>query len=735
MEKDKNNRLDELFNQAKNEPSKVSFDEIKGQFIRSTVGTESVSTASKLFQINHLKIIAMISTLSIIVAGAFMFVNNTAEEPIEEVGSIKETSVKELVITETKHVEVVNTHLKKVKPIPANLKKSYPSEQKIALNINTVPKDSLKKALKSQVISKRNQEILDTAYRFPNLGYEDITANQRQKIKMFGKVKRLKNKRAIGFDQPHPNGFVIIPNGTYKRNDESISVQPFYMKQTEVTNLEYRTFLFDLLIQGRKSEFLIAKPDQKMWVKEYPKAFNKPMQDNYFSHPAYNEYPAVGMSREGAEMYCQWFKEELIKVSHGDQMNDVRIPTNYEWEWAASGGGENLYGWDKIQKRQNSLGCFLGNFKYEPKDDTIPFIGCDIKTTTAFTTSGLVLGTEQFVVKINSYNPNKFGLYCMSGNVAEMVYYNNYALPGTRGGSWSSIGQELQIVEGKDRFKGQTTPSVNIGFRPVLSFMGRSKKVKYAEDITIIPPGTKKIDHNFFIDKTEVSNAAWREYLNWIKNTKGVSSLEYLNAFPDSLVWRTKSGFNEPYIKFYLNHPAYDLYPVVGVSYEQAVAFCKWRTDRVKEYFEILKQKNKKSIYPKSFEYRLPTKEEWERVSKVGNSLKTIKKLEGAKYSEMNTSNLKRGKGDNIGEAGNLNDNADITAPVLSYWPNKFGLYNLIGNVAEMTSEKGLAKGGAWIHQDKEVSVGKDFVYTGPTNWLGFRCVFVVKDPELMQNK
>ena len=72
MEQDKNNRLDELFNQAKNEPSKVSFDEIKGQFIKSNVGAGNVSTGSKLFQITNLKIIVMISTLSIIVAGAFL---------------------------------------------------------------------------------------------------------------------------------------------------------------------------------------------------------------------------------------------------------------------------------------------------------------------------------------------------------------------------------------------------------------------------------------------------------------------------------------------------------------------------------------------------------------------------------------------------------------------------------------------------------------------------------------
>jgi formylglycine-generating enzyme required for sulfatase activity len=66
---------------------------------------------------------------------------------------------------------------------------------------------------------------------------------------------------------------------------------------------------------------------------------------------------------------------------------------------------------------------------------------------------------------------------------------------------------------------------------------------------------------------------------------------------------------------------------------------------------------------------------------------------------------------------------ADITSPVKSYFPNKIGVYNLIGNVAEMISEEGIAKGGSWINKPEEVSVTEDFHYTKPSDWLGFRCV------------
>ena len=56
---------------------------------------------------------------------------------------------------------------------------------------------------------------------------------------------------------------------------------------------------------------------------------------------------------------------------------------------------------------------------------------------------------------------------------------------------------------------------------------------------------------------------------------------------------------------------------------------------------------------------------------------------------------------------------------------NELGVYNLKGNVAEMILEKGVAKGGSWVHTNEETTIEKDFKYTKPQSWLGFRCVFV----------
>ena len=89
---------------------------------------------------------------------------------------------------------------------------------------------------------------------------------------------------------------------------------------------------------------------------------------------------------------------------------------------------------------------------------------------------------------------------------------------------------------------------------------------------------------SFYLDETEVRNVDYREYLTWLKRVYGSSYPEVYNkSLPDTLVWRDKLGYNEPYVSQYLRHPAYDNYPVVGVSWSQANDFCVWRTDRVNE--------------------------------------------------------------------------------------------------------------------------------------------------------
>ena len=91
--------------------------------------------------------------------------------------------------------------------------------------------------------------------------------------------------------------------------------------------------------------------------------------------------------------------------------------------------------------------------------------------------------------------------------------------------------------------------------------------------------------NSFFIDKTEVANVHYREYLYWLENVFGAAGMDSVvdQAKPDTLVWRSELAYNEPYVEYYFRHPSYNYYPVIGVNWKHANEYCIWRTDRVNE--------------------------------------------------------------------------------------------------------------------------------------------------------
>ncbi|MFT6002805.1 MAG: gliding motility-associated lipoprotein GldJ, partial [Flavobacteriales bacterium] len=92
---------------------------------------------------------------------------------------------------------------------------------------------------------------------------------------------------------------------------------------------------------------------------------------------------------------------------------------------------------------------------------------------------------------------------------------------------------------------------------------------------------------SFYMDETEITNQFWGDYMHWTARTYTDFPLILEKATPDQNVWRSKLGYNEPMVEYYLNHPAYQNYPVVGVSWLQATNYCSWRSDRVNEYILI----------------------------------------------------------------------------------------------------------------------------------------------------
>jgi len=380
----------------------------------------------------------------------------------------------------------------------------------------------------------------------------------------------------------NPYGMVYVPSGTlhigpgdqdvsntFVQRSKSISINGFYMDDTEITNNEYRQFieyirdslahtyldnfyededgnqyidyeyeidwsdetLDELFYQGEdkfsngreinaskllfeysrynwkktaadnsdwqkaqkegnlsradyiEKEEVIVYPDTLCWIRDFAYSYNEPMTRNYFWHPAYDDYPVVGVNWKMAKAFCYWRTQlwDSYQSVRKDGINseDFRLPTESEWEYAARGGHESApYPWGGYYLR-NAKGCLLANFK--PGRGNYPEDG------------GL------YTVKADAYFPNDFGLYNMAGNVAEWTetsfHENAYSFlhdlnpdlrydasdeddsefskrKVIRGGSWKDIGFFLQT--GTRHWEFQDTTKSYIGFRSALTFLGRS---------------------------------------------------------------------------------------------------------------------------------------------------------------------------------------------------------------------------------------------------------------------
>jgi len=253
---------------------------------------------------------------------------------------------------------------------------------------------------------------------------------------------------------------------------------------------EYNGFAFNALgerveVKDRsafKKTFEVpAYPDTLCWIRDFSYSYNEPFATMYFWHPSYDHYPVVGVNWNQAVAFCNW-RTNLLNdalVKGGDPfVHHYRLPTEYEWEWAARGGiANNKYPWGGPYTRNNE-GCFLANFK--------PLRG-------NYADDGGVM-----TVRVGTYEPNGYFLYDMAGNVAEWTIsaydesayrfthdlnpnYEYNARPDEpavmkrkviRGGSWKDVEYYLRVST-RD-YEYQDTTASFIGFRCIRDYLGNS---------------------------------------------------------------------------------------------------------------------------------------------------------------------------------------------------------------------------------------------------------------------
>lgn len=224
------------------------------------------------------------------------------------------------------------------------------------------------------------------------------------------------------FSQTPPlESFAVLPAGNLVMSKHNFSMSSFSISKTEISNKEYQKFLEWLKKNDSPEKLTQATPNlSKEQLKLLPK--------NYLKSKKYDDFPVVGISMQAADMYCKY-----LNAIHPEIKGTFRLPSEREWVYASRGG--------------NDLYAFSSGMAMRDKEQN--FV-CNYKSTNKIPAPMLV----------NSFKPNGFGLYNMSGNVAEWLNLEGR----TKGGSWNDT-EEFLNVTGKDAYMGLKEPSPFVGFR------------------------------------------------------------------------------------------------------------------------------------------------------------------------------------------------------------------------------------------------------------------------------
>ena len=218
-------------------------------------------------------------------------------------------------------------------------------------------------------------------------------------------------------------------------------------------------------------------PDTTVWIKDFKYSYNEPMHNDYFWHRAYAKYPVVGINWNQARAFAHWrtkIRNDYLssRKKRKSTVGRFRLPTEVEWEYAARGGLESgIYPWGGPYLTDDR-GCFMANFK--PKRG-------DYATDSAL-----------YTVEADSFEPNDYGLYNMSGNVSEWTNStytkSTYEFMSTvnpnfdnsndthkviRGGSWKDVAYYLRVAS-RDYEYADSARSY-LGFRLVRDYLGANE--------------------------------------------------------------------------------------------------------------------------------------------------------------------------------------------------------------------------------------------------------------------
>lgn len=693
----KDQQLNKLFESARNEAPNTSFDETKIQFIKQS---NLLASKQTWFQrlINLKNGFIMMTLASLITIGILIFSSDDKKEVIGK-NPIENTTT---VLNEIEE-ESGQKSSNKTKSNPI-----YIGGKEEKHDVRPSMDSILSNKLKELEFNSNLKE--DETYVFPNLTEEDKKQVYDQKDYI---VKMIVKRKSIS------SGGIISPNK--------------YLSNTEVSNIEYRTFLFDLLIHGRKEDFLKVKPDQKGWGTYNDRGTIKPNPyvDSYFSHSAFDNYPVVNAPLIGMKMYCEWLnkavleKEKLKPELFVRKSINIELPTYNEWKDFAQVKDEDSLSFSKSEANR-----FANHDTGEP----ITSMSSDHADVTA---------------SVNDFK-NSQGVTSLFGNAAEVVVNGDqyYAV----GGCWEDTYEDLKL-KNKVQIDAEFTGSKGIGFRPKVEyvsnyfFSNRDDLPTFSEEELneiekrkddLVSDMIKRIGfaeykvsiHNIaYLSKTELSNKDYKTFLYDLIASGRTE--EYKKCKPNQEMWRVLNGkeleFMEPMVAHYFSHPAYDQYPVVNIPFEGIKAYMAWLNTLLDANEK--NRGNLQAVVPSTDIYFKALKDGGDSMIPWGNDelaeyyinyKSPIKYLSSS--NELNQEQKEKAK--QVGVKTPVN--AMFTSLVTTGKENGKGVYNLLGNVSEIIVESGKYKivGGSWqddletIKKMEEIEIDSKFQ---GNSYVGFR--------------